>query len=256
MPLKSSKSRDWNSASPACSIWSAFPEGPEDLSGKSFLIWVVSSSSVRGSMKRGWVFGVAVDACACTEVWRDKICFASFSSYRESLWLTEVVTQGESVAVPVKGGDWRLRTWTARPQHPAFFRHFCGNFRMSRGTWQKLQRWSKYGKWTKLVFCTSSKKVSENRSSRFEPKISLISFSRGSGPPLILKFRTVQPWTTETFIGSDLSEAFILLSACVLCVPCAHTYKPTFKDKHALYKLMIFERKPCCKKTPKNHAKY
>ena len=29
-----------------------------------------------------------------------------------------------------------------------------------------------------------AKKWSENRSSRFEPKISLISFSRGSGPPL------------------------------------------------------------------------
>jgi len=33
--------------------------------------------------------------------------------------------------------------------------------------------------------CTRSEKWSENRSSRFEPKILLISFSRGSGPPLI-----------------------------------------------------------------------
>jgi len=33
-------------------------------------------------------------------------------------------------------------------------------------------------------FCTSFKKGSENRSSRFEPKILWISFSRGSGPPL------------------------------------------------------------------------
>ena len=33
-------------------------------------------------------------------------------------------------------------------------------------------------------FCTSLKKGSENRSSRFEPKILWISFSRGSGPPL------------------------------------------------------------------------
>jgi len=32
-----------------------------------------------------------------------------------------------------------------------------------------------------------NKKGSESRSSRFEPKISLISFSRGSGPPLMLK---------------------------------------------------------------------
>jgi len=34
------------------------------------------------------------------------------------------------------------------------------------------------------IFCTSFKKGSENRSSRFEPKILWVSFSRGSGPPL------------------------------------------------------------------------
>jgi len=34
-------------------------------------------------MKRGWVFGVAVDACACTGVWREEISFASLSSYEE-----------------------------------------------------------------------------------------------------------------------------------------------------------------------------
>ena len=34
------------------------------------------------------------------------------------------------------------------------------------------------------VFGTSSKKGLENQSSRFKPKISWISFSRGSGPPL------------------------------------------------------------------------
>jgi len=33
-------------------------------------------------------------------------------------------------------------------------------------------------------FCTIFKKGSENRSSRFEPKILWISFSRGSGPHL------------------------------------------------------------------------
>jgi len=63
------------------------PEGPEDLSGSSFLTWVVSSGRVKGSMKRGWVCGVAVDACACTEAWCEKICVASFSSYGESLCL-------------------------------------------------------------------------------------------------------------------------------------------------------------------------
>jgi len=55
---------------------------------------------------------------------------------------------------------------------------------MSRGALQKLHRRSRFEKRTKLVCCTQSKKGSENRSSRFEPKISWISFSRGSGPPL------------------------------------------------------------------------
>jgi len=55
---------------------------------------------------------------------------------------------------------------------------------MSCGALQKLQRRSRYEKRTKVVFCTSPKKGLQNRSSRFEPQISLISFSRGSGPPL------------------------------------------------------------------------
>ena len=55
---------------------------------------------------------------------------------------------------------------------------------MSRGALQKLHSRSSYEKRTKVVFYTSSKKGLENRSSRFEPKISLISFSRGSNPPL------------------------------------------------------------------------
>ena len=56
---------------------------------------------------------------------------------------------------------------------------------MSRGALQELHRRSMYEKRTKIVFCTQSKKGSENRSSHFEPKITWISFSRGSGPPLI-----------------------------------------------------------------------
>jgi len=55
---------------------------------------------------------------------------------------------------------------------------------MSRGALQKLQRRSRYEKRTKVIFCTTSKKGLENRSSRFEPGFSLISISRGSGPPL------------------------------------------------------------------------
>jgi len=64
--------------------------------------------------------------------------------------------------------------WTAHShwQHPAIFWHFCGNFRMSRGSLQKLQRRNRHEKRPKIVFCTRSKKGSENRSSRFEPKIS------------------------------------------------------------------------------------
>ena len=49
---------------------------------------------------------------------------------------------------------------------------------------QKMLRRSRYAKRTKQIFCTGSEKLSENRALRFEPKILLISFSRGSGPPL------------------------------------------------------------------------
>jgi len=85
-------------------------------------------------------------------------------------------------------GDRRLCTSTARPRHPAIFWHFCGNFRSVRGPLHKLPSRSRYEKWTWHVFCTNSKKGLENWSSRFEDKISWISFSRGSGPPLICIF--------------------------------------------------------------------
>jgi len=71
----------------------------------------------------------------------------------------------------------------ARPQHPAIFWHFCGIFTYPAGPYRNC-RGEAGTKRTKVVFCTSSKKGLENRSSRFEPKISLISFSKGSGPPL------------------------------------------------------------------------
>ena len=47
-----------------------------------------------------------------------------------------------------------------------------------------MLRRSRYEKRTEQIFCTRSEKWSENRSSRFGSKILLISFSRGSGPPL------------------------------------------------------------------------
>ena len=78
------------------------PKGPEDLSGKNFLIWVVSSSRVKGSMKRGWVFGVAVDACLYGIV-AVKNQFRFFLVVCGNFVVEEVVTQGESAAVPVKG---------------------------------------------------------------------------------------------------------------------------------------------------------
>jgi len=53
MSLKISKISDRNSesASAACNIRIVIPEGPEDLSGKSFLICVVNSSRVKGSIR-------------------------------------------------------------------------------------------------------------------------------------------------------------------------------------------------------------
>jgi len=60
----------------------------------------------------------------------------------------------------------------------------AGTFACPAGPYRILQRRSRYESRTKVVFCTSSKKGSESRSSRFEPKISLIYFSRGWGLPL------------------------------------------------------------------------
>jgi len=66
------------------------------------------------------------------------------------------------------------------------------------------------------VFGTISKKGLENRSSRFEPKNSGLSFSRGSGPPLSsyiagsrINFRTTFP--TLTFLNEFLWTRFQVL---------------------------------------------
>ena len=63
----------------------------------------------------------------------------------------------------------------------------AGTFACPAGPYRKC--WDEAGtknepKW---YFVPVQKKGSESRSSRFEPKISLISFSRGSGPPLRLR---------------------------------------------------------------------
>ena len=60
----------------------------------------------------------------------------------------------------------------------------AGTFACPAGPYRNCRGEARTKKRTKVVFCTSSKKGSQSRSSRFEPKISLIPFSRGSGPPL------------------------------------------------------------------------
>ena len=84
IPLKSSRMRVWKSVSPACNILLVIPEGPGDLSGSSFFISISSSWGVKGSMKRGCVAGVAIDARVFTCLWREATFRASFSSYGES----------------------------------------------------------------------------------------------------------------------------------------------------------------------------
>ena len=67
-----------------------------------------------------------------------------------------------------------------------------------------MLRRRRYEKRTEHIFCTRSQKWSENRSSRFERKILLISFSRGSGPPS-LKGWTLKGWqdTPEKLVQLD-----------------------------------------------------
>ena len=85
---------------------------------------------------------------------------------------------------------------------------------------QKLPSRSRYEKWTWRVFGTSSKKVLENRSSRFEPKISWISFSRGSGPPLIEGFHIEDCLICRFYFVPNPSN---LVSPVLLCTRSFHT---------------------------------
>jgi len=70
------------------------------------------------------------------------------------------------------------------PSTPGYLLALLRELSQCLGPLQKLPSQSRYEKWTWHVFCTTSKKGLENRSSRFEPQISWISFSRSSGPPL------------------------------------------------------------------------
>jgi len=89
-------------------------------------------------------------------------------------------------------------------QHPAIFWHFCGNFRSVRGDLQK----SRYEKRTEQIFCTRSETWSENRTSRFEPKILLISFSRGSGSPS--RWASVFLERTRILSGIQFTTHFVI----------------------------------------------
>jgi len=71
---------------------------------------------------------------------------------------------------------------------------------MSRGALQKMLRRSRYEERTEQIFCTRSETWSENRSSRFEPEILLISFSRGSGPPLKVESKELEELELELLI--------------------------------------------------------
>jgi len=129
---------------------------------------------------------------------------------------------------------------------------------MSRGALQKLQRRSSYEKRSKLVLCTKSKKGSENLSSRFEPKISWIVFSEGSGPPLTnavplsqmqflfhkcsSSFTNVVPLSQMQFASKPSENSWFLFSQQLLDPP----RKPG-KMEMAYLGLEMKERKTTCR---------
>jgi len=73
----------------------------------------------------------------------------------------------------------------------------AGTFAVSAGPYRNYQAEAGTKNEPDTFFCTSSKKGLENRSSRFEPKISWIPFSRGSGPPLIVGWLKRVPGLSE-----------------------------------------------------------
>jgi len=77
-------------------------------------------------------------------------------------------------------------------------------------------------------FCTSFKKGSENRSSRFESKILWISFSRGSGPPLINIF-THHPGTCSLHVPRTLWKTIWKFTEYVRSL-----IEPFFPQEHGL----------------------
>jgi len=91
------------------------------------------------------------------------------------------------------------------------------------------------------MFCTRSEKWSENRSSRFEPKILLISFSRGSGPPFKIKsVRTkcvqvvllqASPELSSHTCDPVLKGPWCNIHTC-LCFLCIHTYSQSHLGWH------------------------
>ena len=95
--------------------------------------------------------------------------------------LDQVVPEGMSqVSRRSEVGNHKQRSLNTRLS----FGTFAGTFASPAGPYRK--GWGEAGTKNEHwhVFGTSSKKGLENQSSRFKPKISWISFSRGSGPPL------------------------------------------------------------------------
>jgi len=102
-----------------------------------------------------------------------------------------------------------------------------------------MLRRSRYEKRTEPIFCTRSEKWSENRSSRFEPKNLLISFSRGSGPPLILYYNMVRGRPLKNsrfvfilFVGLHVLHCGLKCAGhgCVVCCWCYCVLMPSLRS--------------------------
>jgi len=90
-------------------------------------------------------------------------------------------------------GEWRPGTLNGALSTPSYLLALLGTFACPAGPYRKC--WGAAGTKNEpnRYFVSDRKKGSENRSSRFEPKIFLIFFSRGSGPPLNLNTRNNDP---------------------------------------------------------------
>ena len=122
-------------------------------------------------------------------------------------------------------GDHKRRTLNTRLSSGTS----AGTFACLAGFYRNYTGESDTKKRTKMVFCTRSKEGSDHRSSRFEPKILWISFSRGSGPPLLgIMYRI---WDSTSIFNSELlgtqrhpRRARPFHSVCVRIDVCMYVY--------------------------------